>query len=233
MKNLKKISFIALIASLLTFQTIPVQAETTVSNFKISHSNCHNINEDEYFRIENFLRANHVDSNFIKNLMRKLCKGIIWDSMKTGVAPISVTKEEFVNSIWETKRYPDGSLVVSEIPKFISYEKDANRYVTGCDYTRAGNYAAYWKNCQAIYNWGVYTLFFTFNYSLTKDIGSRIDDYSTPGHTAVGNITNAEIHRISPNHVQYIATWTIGPWMSKTIGFNLKTKGTEAQTYGL
>lgn len=196
-------------------------------------SNCSAISEDEYFSIKYFLEANNVDSNTSNILMQNLCNGVEWDSMKTGQTPISVERTYMNDRLIETSRYSDGSLLVSDTPIFVQQANDDSRAVSGCSYTRAGNYAAYWKNCTASYNWGVYTLFFTFNYSLTKDIGSRIDSYSAPGHSAVGNITDVGIHRTAQNRVQYIATWVLGPWMSKTIGFNLETRGTNAYTFGL
>lgn len=65
------------------------------------------------------------------------------------------------------------------------------------------------------------------------DVGSRIDSFSIPGHGGVGNITGLRTYRVASNKVQCVGTWVIGPIASKTIGFNLETRGSNAYTYGL
>ncbi len=158
-----------------------------------------------------FLSSYSVTRPVQNRLIAKMRKGEVLDSDRGSVAPVSQRTIAAPDDLVQVNTYSDGSIAVLttsdlEAAKARAATEVGTRGVSACIYSSGGAYASYWRNCVGKSTTVTLTLAFRFNYSNTRDIGSRIDSWCCEEHSARGGTFSGSISRLHPRVVRYSGT---------------------------
>lgn len=226
MRNRNFLTATTLLSSLLfTLPGIQAQAQETTNHPNYSH----NIDSSAANSTKFFLIDNGVDPKTTDTLIKNLEQGIIWDSLK-GTPPVS----SYTNHNGTVYTYPDGSISLFSIyPEKTTDGKFVSPLaVSNCQVTSHSTHGTYWKNCIASWNYGLYSIRFTFDYENVRYSGSRITGYrDVQYHIIGGAITNTRFIRDAQNKIRLVADVRFFKNAGGgTFNFTLTTNGATATT---